>query len=191
MAISMRKKTRAARKPGEKRPEFILAGLSWDMRRGFGEDYDLDISCILLDKGGKARREKDFVYFNNEESSCHSVRYAHDNMFGEGDDERVMVDLPKIPADISRVVFCVSIYEGESRNQVFGMMRRVHFYVKNRKNNEDICSLSLNEAFGEARALMACEFYRHGHEWRFRPLALPDFTDLADIAKACGLEVED
>lgn len=191
MAISMRKKQGIGRKAEEKRPEFILAGLSWDMRRGFGEDYDLDLSCILLDKAGHATREKDFVYFNNRASACHSVRYAHDNMYGEGDDEKIVVDLPKVPEDIERVVFCVSIYEGESRKQVFGMMRRVHFYVRNRKNEEEICALRLDEAFGEQRALMVCEFHRHGHEWRFRPLDLPDFGDLADIAAACGLEVAD
>lgn len=46
-----------------------------------------------------------------------SVVHMGDNLTGEGegDDEQILVDLTKVPANVERIAFTVTIYEAEER----------------------------------------------------------------------------
>jgi tellurium resistance protein TerD len=70
------------------------------------------------------RSDADFIFYNNLKSADGSVTHSGDNRTGdgEGDDETVTIDLTKVPADVDRVVLAVTIHEGETRRQNFGMV---------------------------------------------------------------------
>lgn len=38
---------------------------------------------------------------------------------GDGDDEQIKIDLSKIPANITKIAFTVTIYDAEARRQNF------------------------------------------------------------------------
>ena len=51
-----------------------------------------------------------------------AVKHMGDNLTGEGegDDEQIQIDLDKIPGNIEKIAFTVTIYEAEQRRQNFG-----------------------------------------------------------------------
>lgn len=188
MSVSLSKKVKVSRNPAKESLEFIAAGIRWDARSSFGNEYDLDISCFMLGKDRKAAREADFIFYNNPESLCGAARHECDNCTGDGEDETILVDLPGLSPDISSIVFAVSIHEAGKRDQVFGMIPGARFYVLNRKNNEQILYINLREAFREESAALVCMFYRAGKEWKFRSLEDAGHNSLAEMAAHFGIE---
>src|SRR4051812_30488662 len=89
----------------------VVIGLGWDPRATDGNEFDLDGSAFMVKADGKVRADNDFIFYNNLKSSDGSVVHAGDNRSGagEGDDEKVNIDLSKVPADIDKISFCVTI----------------------------------------------------------------------------------
>ena len=124
----------------------VTVGLGWDVRSTTGTDFDLDASAILVDANGKVTADKDFVFFNNLESSDGSVKHLGDNLTGEGegDDEQVNVDLSKVPANVDKIVFPVSIYDAESRSQSFGQVRNAFIRIVNQAGGTELARYDLS-----------------------------------------------
>ncbi len=47
----------------------IIIGLGWDVRATDGETFDLDASLLMAKADGKARSEKDFIFYNEKKIS--------------------------------------------------------------------------------------------------------------------------
>ena len=65
---------------------------------------------------------EDVIYFNNMNSQ--GIKLCGDNRtgVGEGDDERIRIDLESIPAHVQKIVFVVTIHEAQAKRQTFGMV---------------------------------------------------------------------
>ena len=103
----------------------IMVGLGWDVNSfDTGGDFDLDAAAFLLGESGKVTSSGDFVFYGNLKHSSGAVEHLGDNLTGEGDgdDEQIMVDLAKVPANIERIAFTCTIYDAENRRQNFGQV---------------------------------------------------------------------
>ncbi len=111
----------------------VIVGLGWDVRTTTGTDFDLDASALLLNNSGKVASDQHFIFFNNLKSPDGSVEHTGDNLTGEGegDDEQIKVNLATVPADVEKIVFPVSIYDAENRQQSFGQVRNAFIRVVN------------------------------------------------------------
>jgi stress response protein SCP2 len=100
----------------------VRMGLGWDAikkRSMFGlreADIDLDASAVMF----AGQQPLDVVFFNNLRSKDGSVQHLGDNRTGDGDgdDESIVVDLTRVPANVTAVVFIVTSYEGQTFEQV-------------------------------------------------------------------------
>ena len=104
----------------------IIVGLGWDpYKYGGSQDFDLDTATLLVNKTGKVRGESDFIFYNNPKHSSDSIIHMGDNLTGEGegDDEQIIVDLKKVPVDISKIKFIASIHEAGGGKQILGNYR--------------------------------------------------------------------
>ncbi len=169
----------------------VTVGLGWDVRSTTGTDFDLDASAILVDASGKVTGDKDFVFFNNLASSDGSVKHLGDNLTGEGegDDEQVNVDLAAVPANVDKVVFPVSIYEGEQRSQSFGQVRNAFIRVVNQAGGAEIARYDLTEDASTETAMVFGELYRNGADWKFRAVGQGYASGLKGIAQDFGVSV--
>lgn len=167
----------------------VLAGLSWKERATEGEAFDLDASVILLNAEGKARGEKDFIYYNNNTSVCGSVKTHGDNLTGsgEGDDEKVSLALNAIPEDVSRVQFVVSIHQAAERNQNFGQVQGASIHLDNEESGEELMRFDLSEDYSLETAVVMAELYRHNGEWKFNAVGQGYRDGLIAILKEAGL----
>ena len=169
----------------------ILIGLGWDERSTDGADFDLDASALLLNEGGRVRTDSDFIFYNNLRSSDGSVEHTGDNLTGggDGDDEQVKVDLSRVPADIHRIAVTVTIHEGESRRQNFGMVANAFIRVVDETSGREITRYDLNEDASVETAMIFGEVYRHGGDWKFRAVGQGFKGGLGPLAKNYGVNI--
>ncbi|MDR1040061.1 MAG: TerD family protein [Deltaproteobacteria bacterium] len=147
----------------------VVMGLGWDPvdRPGVG-DIDLDASCVMFDE---AKTLVDVVYFGQLKSKDGSILHTGDNLTGEGegDDEQIIVDLPRVPASVRTLVFTVNSYQGHNFNDV----RNAFCRIVDSRNNNEIARYTLTGG-GDYTALIMAKVYRHNNEWKMA--ALGEFT---------------
>ena len=92
----------------------VVVGLGWDVNQfDTGGDFDLDASAFLLTDSGKVSCQEDFIFFGNLTHPSGSVQHMGDNLTGagDGDDEQIKVELSKVPPQITKIAFTVTIYK--------------------------------------------------------------------------------
>lgn len=172
--------------------EKIIVGLGWDENKFDGHDFDLDASAFLLAENGKTRRDTDFIFYHNEKSACGSVEHTGDNRTGsgDGDDEQIIVDLQKVPADVARISFTVTIHDADARKQNFGQVNNAYVHILNEKTNEELIRYDLGEDYSIETAVVVCDLYKHEGEWKFNAIGSGYQGGLHALATAYGLDVE-
>ena len=165
----------------------VMVGLGWDeAQRGGGffglkqaKPIDCDASVILCGADGKVIDRNDIkkscVYFGNLRHESGAIVHQGDNLTGagEGDDEQIMVDLSKMPANIEKMVFVVNIYDAQTRNQHFGMIQNAFIRLVDRSKGTEICRFNLTEDYSGMTGLVVGEIYRRGGEWKFNAIGQP------------------
>jgi tellurium resistance protein TerD len=169
----------------------VTVGLGWDVRTTTGTDFDLDASALLVDANSKVVSDKHFVFFNNLKSPEGAVEHTGDNLTGEGegDDEQIKVNLATVPAEVTKVVFPVSIYDAETRQQSFGQVRNAFIRVVNQADNNELARYDLSEDASTETAMVFGELYRNGAEWKFRAIGQGYASGLRGIAQDFGVNV--
>ena len=169
----------------------VTVGLGWDVRTTTGADFDLDASALALNSTGKVVSDQYFVFYNNLTSPDGNIQHTGDNLTGEGegDDEQINVNLAALPADVDKVVFAVSVYDAEARQQNFGQVRNAYIRVINQAGGAEIARYDLSEDAATETAMVFGEIYRHGAEWKFRAVGQGYASGLAGIAKDYGVNV--
>ena len=194
MAINLSKGQRVSLDKGVR---LALVGLGWDTNRYDGSaDFDLDASAFLLGANGKVRSDDDFIFYGNLQSKDGSVTHTGDNLTGEGDgdDETLFIDFSKVPADVQKIVITVTIYEAQERGQNFGQVPNVYVRVARRSNENDTVGIEelrydLGEEFSIETALVVCEIYRQGAEWKFNAVGAGYQGGLYALCKNYGVNV--
>jgi len=169
----------------------VTVGLGWDVRSTTGTDFDLDASAIMVAATGKVVSDGHFVFFNNLKSPDGSVEHTGDNLTGEGegDDEAIKVNLASVPAEVDKIVFPVSIYDGGTRGQSFGQVRNAFIRVVNQAGGTEITRYDLSEDASTETAMVFGELYRSGSDWKFRAVGQGYADGLSGIAHDFGVNV--
>ena len=155
--------------PGLKK---IMVGLGWDVNAfDSGADFDLDAAAFMLGDNGKCPTEKEFIFYGNLTHESESVVHMGDNLTGEGegDDEQIEIDLTKIPANVSRIEFTVTIYDADVRTEL------IHY--------------DLGEDFSIETAVVVGELYKHNGEWKFNAIGSGFQGGLAALCGHYGIQV--
>ena len=165
--------------------------MGWDARATDGVDFDLDASAFLLGASGKARSDADFIFYNQLKSACGSVQHTGDNLTGagEGDDEVIMIDLGRIPAEVQKVAFTVTIHEAEQRRQNFGQVMNAYIRIVNAETQVEIARYDLAEDASTETAMIFGELYRHSGEWRFSAVGQGYVGGLAAMCRQYGINI--
>ena len=170
----------------------IVVGLGWDVNAfDSGAAFDLDAAAFMVGGNGKCPTEKEFVFYGNLEHTSGSVKHMGDNLTGEGDgdDEKVMVKLAAMPADVMKLAFAVTIHEAEQRRQNFGMVSNAFIRVVNEKDGTEIARFDLSEDASTNTSLIFGELYRHNDEWKFRAVGQGFDGGLGALARNYGVNI--
>lgn len=175
--------------PGLKK---VIVGLGWDTNKyDGGADFDLDASVFMVGSNGKVNNDEDFIFYNNLEHASKSVIHTGDNRTGEGDgdDESIIIDFAKVPSTIEKIAITVTIHDAVNRSQNFGQVSNAFVRVVNEESNVEVLRYDLTEDFSIETALVFCELYRHGGEWKFSAIGSGFQGGLAALCQNYGLQV--
>lgn len=169
----------------------ITVGLGWDARVTDGAAFDLDASVFICGEDGKVRSDTDFVFYNNKTGAGGAVQHTGDNTTGEGDgdDEQVKVDLSKVPTEVKKLVFAVTIHEAESRNQNFGQVSNAFMRVVNSVGGSVLAKYDLSEDYSTETAMIFGEIYRHNDEWKMKAIGSGFAGGLGPLAASHGVNM--
>ena len=153
----------------------IIVGLGWDevqQQRSFFAPKPQDIDCdafALLLVDGKLASSQDIVYYGSLKHNSGSVVHMGDNLTGagDGDDEQIVIDLNRVPAQYDRIVLAVNIYQAYERRQHFGMIQNAFIRLVDARNNNEMCIYNLTENYSNQTAMLFGEVYRYNGEWKF------------------------
>ena len=181
----------------------VIFGLGWDEAKPSGgggggffatlfgggaatthQAIDCDASAIML-KNGKFVDRTDLVYFGNLKHKSGTVNHMGDNLTGEGegDDEQIVIDLSRVPAEYDKIVIVVNIYQAVQRKQHFGMIENAFIRLVDARNNKEMCKYNLTENYSGMTAMIFGEIYRHNGEWKFN--AMGNGTTDPGIGELC------
>ncbi|MCI8578327.1 MAG: TerD family protein [Lachnospiraceae bacterium] len=181
----------------DKNMTMALVGLGWDTNRyDGGADFDLDASAFMLGANGKVRKDEDFIFYGNLQSSDGSVRHTGDNLTGDGDgdDEVLIIDFSKVPADVQKIAITVTIYDALVRRQNFGQVSNAYVRVARMANENDmigteVLKFDLAEEFSVETALVVCEIYKNGNDWKFNAVGAGYQGGLEALCRSFGVNV--
>jgi len=170
----------------------IVAGLGWDTNKyDGGHDFDLDTAAFLVGEDGKVVSDSDFVFYNNLNHPSGAVSHLGDNRTGEGegDDEQIKVELDKVPANVQKIAFTVTIHDAEARGQNFGQVSNAFIRIFNEDTNEELIRYDLSEDYSIETAVVVGELYRHNTEWKFAAIGSGFEGGLGALCKNFGINL--
>jgi tellurium resistance protein TerD len=167
-----------------------LTGLVLGMSYSAGAEHVLEESlvfaAILCGPDGRARSDKDFVFFNQLSSPDESVHQLEQAL--GGDREQIEIDLRAVPPEIERIVAVLYINEGPGQRRTLGQLRSCVIRVINAADNHELVrSEELASALSAETAVALGEIYRHDGGWKFKVLGQGYAKGIAAIATDYGI----
>lgn len=193
MPVSLQKGQKVNLTKGNPGLTKVVVGLGWDVNQfDTGGDFDLDAAAFLLADTGKITKSEDFVFYGNLKHPSGSVEHMGDNRTGagEGDDEQIRIDLSKVPENLTKIAFTVTIYEPEQRRQNFGQVNNAFIRIYNEETGEELLRYDLGEDFSIETAVVFGELYKNNGEWKFNAIGSGYQGGLAALCANFGVDVE-
>ncbi|MER5754663.1 TerD family protein [Streptomyces sp. NPDC002088] len=148
----------------------VKMGLGWEPAYR-GSDIDLDASVIAF---GPQRNHVDSCYFGKLSIVGGAIKHSGDNLTGEGggDDEVIVVDLGRLPQDVTGLVFTVNSFSG----QKFTDVAKAYCRLLDAATGEELVRFDLTNAEPQTGVLMAKLIRQFSGEW--------EMTAMGDFVKA-------
>jgi len=154
----------------------VFMGLSWSSgveKKGFfgklfseEKDIDLDSSVVCFDASGNV---VDTVWFRQLTGLNGAIQHTGDDRSGgdgKQDNERINIDLSKVPSNVTTLVFTVNSFTGETFDSI-GLAR---CRLVDADNNEEKVSIDL-AAKGKHKGVIMAKVYRVGSGWDIKSIA--------------------
>ncbi|AGJ54262.1 TerD family protein [Streptomyces sp. SNU607] len=137
----------------------VKMGLGWEPAFR-GKDIDLDASVIAF---GPDRGHLDSCYFGKLSILNGAIKHSGDNLTGEGagDDEVIVVDLGRIPAEATGLVFTVNSFTG----QKFTEVAKAYCRLIDAATGEELVRFDLTGAEPQTGVMMAKLIKQFSGEW--------------------------
>ena len=193
MPISLKKGQKVSLTKGNPGLKNVVVGLGWDTNAyDTGADFDLDAAAFCLTDSGKVSGQNDFVFFGNLNHQSGAISHLGDNLTGagDGDDEQIKIDLSRVPAEITKIAFTVTIYEADARRQNFGQVSDAFVRIFDENTGEELLRYDLGEDFSIETAVVFGELYKNGDEWKFNAIGSGYQGGLAALCNMYGIDAE-
>ncbi|WP_299402174.1 TerD family protein [Acaryochloris sp. IP29b_bin.148] len=146
----------------------LRCGLGWDAQ--MESVLDLDMAVLALEANGQlATGKADMIYAGHPRHPSGAIKLLNDNLTGEGDgdDEELFISLPKLPANITQLLFVVSIDGGEEQQQDFSQTENAFWRILDHASQDLLwqCSLSNPVWHSVTILFVAALEYREAQWW--------------------------
>lgn len=170
----------------------VVVGLGWHVSaQQDGLPMDLDASAFLLSREGRVRSDTDFIFYNNLESEDGAIRHLGDNATGtgDGDDEKIEINLDALHFGIERIAFSVTIHDAEERQQNFGHVKDAYIRIVNLETGVELARFDLTEDASGDNGFIFGELSREGAGWKFKAVGIGTAGGLYKLARDYNVNV--
>jgi tellurite resistance protein TerA len=143
---------------------------------------EADASAYLLAENGKVRGDHDMVFFNQALGGGDAVRFTPQ----PGAGGTFEVALGKLPADVAKIVFCVTVDKGKT----LASLSNASIGVKD-QGGAALASYRPELQGASEAAMTFGELYKRGGEWKFRAVGQGFNGGLGPLARSFGIDVAD
>ncbi|MEK4191848.1 TerD family protein [Paenibacillus sp. FSL L8-0323] len=183
MSVNVVKGQKADLTKGNAGLHSIIVEIGWNAPAAL----EIDSSAFLLGSEGKVSKDEDLIFYNNPATSY--IRYK--DVPGFNDRKQFEVQLDKIPSDVMKIAFTLTIYDGEKRGQSFGQVSQAYFRILNQVTGAELLRCDLDNLFSVETAIVVGELYRYNSEWKFSAIAAGFAGGLKEICSNFGIEANE
>ncbi|MBY9080091.1 TerD family protein [Paenibacillus sp. HN-1] len=155
--------------------------LGWQHAAG----QEIDASAFLLGSSGKVSSDEDLIFYNNRTTPF--IRYADE----AGSVRTFEVKLDRVPGEVSRIAFTLTLYDRDGRRPQFGEVRGIYLRILELGTGAEAVRCDLEHTFSSETAIVAGELYRLGEEWKFGAIASGFNGGLKELCRHFGVNAED
>ena len=159
--------------------------ISWESP----DSYDIDAAVFMADQNGHCPDDSSMIFYGNSVSTDQSVQHSVVAETGRST-EIFHINLPLITPSIEKLVFTLTIYEGDKKNQTFSEMNNASILFCNAATGEELLSYKLG-SFTIENTLVLGELYNRNGDWKFSANTGGFSGGLAALCNHFGIEVEE
>lgn len=159
----------------------ITVQLSWTIKPSDGLDnYEMDASVFMLGSNGKIPEEGYFVFYNNVASPDSAVIHSGEivSQARYGGHETITVDLVQMDPFIQELVFVVTLYDAQTRQQNFGQASEADIRIYDQDTGQELSRYNLSQHFAHDTAVESVRLYKRAGEWKIQAVGQGYRTDL-------------
>ncbi|MFD6463895.1 TerD family protein, partial [Streptomyces roseolus] len=158
-------------------------GASWTIRASWVQNggWAVDLVAFLVDSDEQVEGDDDFVFYNQPETSGTRLTVDGPN------EQSVAVRLDQLPGHCRRIVLAAAL---DGAGVTFGEVGALELEVAPGADAGIVARATLDAAT-EERTLVLAEIYLRGDVWRLRAVGQGYPTDLAALACAYGVDVDE
>ena len=177
----------------------VTVGFSWDRydkqySGGFISGYlaekntsvDCDASAYILDCKEGSGNISDRVTYDNKSALGGLIEHSGDNKTGGSpkDDEKIMIQLDKIPENIGSFVFTLDIFKEKKKTLSLGKLTRIQVRLYETESDKELGVFSIT-GIGD-KAVQVGELKRINNHWLYQsdPRSLINVKSKEDIKDA-------
>lgn len=137
----------------------LCGGLECDLELYHQAPMEIDVGCFGLDTAGRLSDERYFIFYNQKQSPENAVSLSSGAATGS---TRFHLCLDKLPPHIVKLAFTAAIDGTRTMHEL------KKGYVRLFQGQEETARFSYDgNEFKAERAVVICEVYRKGDDWRF------------------------
>ena len=153
----------------------ILVGLGWDAKKSGSfcneqEEFDVDVSVICMTENNEYEST---VYFGRLIHPSGAIRHRGDSITGgfDGDNEQIIIDLNRVPSNITRFSININIYKAISREQTFKMINNCYVHVSDLETKKELVYYVIDGNFDSATGIFVADIYKdENKQWNFKAI---------------------
>ena len=154
-------------------------------RRSSG-GIEVDAAAFLLDGAGRAPNDGAMIFYNQPRNPSGSVEHED---IENGAQFRIV--LSRLPSTVARIDVTLTIYDAEQRGQTFQQFEGGYASLIDGKSGVELLRYELVDDYSCETAIILCEIYRHGSEWKFSAIGSGFAGGLGALVKNFGLQVQE
>ncbi|MEO0433547.1 MAG: TerD family protein [Cyanobacteria bacterium J06656_5] len=153
----------------------LQCGLGWDAQSE--TELDLDMAVLALTASGRLAAGKEgFIYAGHPRHASGAVQLLNDSITGEGDgdDEQLLINLQRLPDDITKLIFVVNIDCGEAQQQDLSHVQNAFWRLLNSASRQVLLHQSLSDSQWQGiTTLFVATLERIDNQWQLASTLKP------------------
>lgn len=151
----------------ESAPNLLELSINWKISADKFKMFEVDAFAFLLKDDEKVRNDLDFIFHNHLDiDNDMPIIQKWQKIKHNTTHESFYIKLNKVPKEISKIVFCLSIYKSHERMQSFNNLSDLEVLLK--KDQDVLTEFKLEYTKEKITEMILCEIYKYKDYWKLR-----------------------